>query len=187
MSIEYSILGLLSWKPLTGYDLKKIMSDSSLFYWSGNNNQIYRTLLQLYHDGLISQQVQQQESLPAKKIYSITEGGINELRRWLFTLPELPEMRNAFLLQLAWADCLSTAEIVSLLDRYEKEVQAHLTLQQEKARRQKDMPRRTPREVFLWEKISENVVSLYQNELNWVQRVRSELLQKGFNDELSRG
>ena len=44
MTLEYAILGLLSWKPFSGYDLKKIFSDSPIYYWSGNNNQIYRTL-----------------------------------------------------------------------------------------------------------------------------------------------
>ncbi|MCE1253808.1 MAG: PadR family transcriptional regulator [Anaerolineae bacterium] len=180
MSIEYSILGLLSWKPLTGYDLKKIMSDSSLFYWSGNNNQIYRSLLQLYHDGFISQQVQLQESLPAKKIYSITDNGSNELRHWLLTQPSPPEVRHSFLLQLAWADCLTTEEIISLLDRYEKEVEARQIMQLEKNRRGNDTPRRTAREAFLWEKISENVIAQDQNELNWVRQMRRELLEKGF-------
>ena len=42
MTIKYAILGLLSWKPFSGYDLKKIFVDSASLYWSGNNNQIYR-------------------------------------------------------------------------------------------------------------------------------------------------
>ncbi len=66
MTIDYAILGLLSWKPLSGYDLKKLFSDSSILYWSGNNNQIYKALIQLHQDGLVSQETQLQESLPAK-------------------------------------------------------------------------------------------------------------------------
>ena len=45
MSIEYAILGLLSWKPFSGYDLKKIIAESEVYYWSGNNNQIYNSLV----------------------------------------------------------------------------------------------------------------------------------------------
>ena len=44
MIIDYAILGLLSWKPLTGYDVKRVMQDSPFLYWSGNNNQIYKAL-----------------------------------------------------------------------------------------------------------------------------------------------
>ena len=40
MAIRYAILGLLSWRPFTGYDLKKMIGDSVFLYWSGNNNQI---------------------------------------------------------------------------------------------------------------------------------------------------
>ena len=45
MSIKLAILGMLSWKSSTGYELKKIFEDSSFMYWSGNNNQIYKALL----------------------------------------------------------------------------------------------------------------------------------------------
>ncbi len=47
MQIDYAILGLLSWKPLTGYDVKRVMQDSPFLYWSGNNNQIYKALTKL--------------------------------------------------------------------------------------------------------------------------------------------
>src|SRR5512146_1518055 len=98
MDIQYAILGLLSWKSLSGYDLKKIISGSDLFYWSGNNNQIYNSLILLHKQGLVSQQVLQQESLPAKKIYTITDTGRAALRGWLLSNPELPELRNNFLI-----------------------------------------------------------------------------------------
>ncbi|RPI32756.1 MAG: DUF4180 domain-containing protein, partial [Chloroflexota bacterium] len=42
MDIKFAILGYLSWRPFSGYDLKKLFADSAAFYWSGNNNQIYR-------------------------------------------------------------------------------------------------------------------------------------------------
>ena len=35
MMIDHAILGLLSWKPLTGYDVKRVMQDSPFLYWSG--------------------------------------------------------------------------------------------------------------------------------------------------------
>ena len=67
MSIRHAILGFLSWQSFSGYDLKKMFSDSTALYWSGNNNQIYTTLVQLREEGLVEQEVQYQASLPAKK------------------------------------------------------------------------------------------------------------------------
>lgn len=175
MSIEYAILGLLSWQPMSGYDLKKLIAESSVMYWSGNNNQIYRALVQLHEAELVAYQVQQQESLPAKKIYSITDKGEAELRNWVLSAPEVPEMRNTFLVQLAWAERLEDDELDELLERYEAEVDLQLRMQEQKKQRGIDMPGRTQRESLLWDKISENIRLTYENELAWVRGLRKEL------------
>ncbi|PZM66817.1 DUF4180 domain-containing protein [Paenibacillus dendritiformis] len=175
MSIKYAILGLLSWKPATGYELKKIFEDSSAMYWSGNNNQIYKSLVQLLNDGLVTNEVKHQENSPSKKIYSITEEGLARLKDWVLEEPDVPELKNTFLIQLAWADQLSDEELHEMLDRYESSINMQLVYQQEKMKRGVQAPNRNERESFLWEKIAENQLSFYQNELKWVQGIRKEL------------
>ncbi len=175
MTIDYAILGLLSWKSLSGYDLKKLFSDSSILYWSGNNNQIYKALIQLHQDGLVSQETQLQESLPAKKIYTITEKGRLALKQWVLSPPALPEFHDTFLIQLTWADLLAPSELDSLLLKYEEEVRVQMLMEQEKADRQSASSARTPREAFLWQSISQKVVSRYEQELAWVQQLRKGL------------
>lgn len=174
MDIHYAILGLLSVRPLSGYDLKKIIARSDLFYWSGNNNQIYTSLVQLHKGGLVTQEVQPQESLPARKIYSITEAGREALHALSLSAPGLPEVRKPFLVQLAWADGLTDEELDGLLAAYEDElaVQVRMRAQQPAL---PEAPGRTPRERFLWESIAANLLSSYQHELDWVRRVRKEL------------
>lgn len=178
MNIKFAILGFLSWQPLTGYDLKKVFADSVFVYWSGNNNQIYRTLMQLHKEDLVTNEVQHQENYPSRKIYTITEKGLNELREWVLSSPELPEIRNTFLIQLAWADQLQPNELDSLLEKYEYEVQMQLLMGQERIRRRRVNPARSPREAYLWDKIFENWIDSYENELSWARKVRNEL-----NDE----
>jgi PadR family transcriptional regulator, regulatory protein AphA len=175
MTIHYALLGLLSWQPFSGYDLKKIILDNDMFYWSGNNNQIYTSLIQLHKNGLVTQEVHYQENLPAKKVYSITESGRIQLREWVISNIELPEYRNTFLIQLAWADLLSTSEIDALLEKYENEIRVQVDMQQEKARRPAVMPKRTLRERYLWEKVVDHQAQNYQNELKWVRQVRKGL------------
>jgi PadR family transcriptional regulator, regulatory protein AphA len=175
MSIEYAILGLLSWQPMSGYDLKKLIAESNVMYWSGNNNQIYRALVQLHEAELVAYQVQQQESLPAKKIYSITDKGEAELRNWVLSTPEVLEIRNTFLVQLAWADRLEDDELDELLESYEAEVGLQLRMQEQNKQRGIDMPGRTQRETMIWENISENIHMTYENELAWVRGLRKEL------------
>lgn len=177
MTIQQAILGFLSWRPLTGYDLKKLFADSALFYWSGNSNQIYRSLVELHGQGLVSSQVEHQETGPSKKVYTITPQGQAELQRWLQSAPEPPQLRNAFLVQLAWADTLDADTLDALLARYEHEVQMQALMSQEEKRRGRINPARTPREAYLWERIADNWIGFYQNELAWVRSVRQGLAE----------
>lgn len=181
MDIQFAILGLLSWQSLSGYDIKKIISESEVFYWSGNNNQIYNNLVALHKEGLVTQEVVQQVSLPAKKIYSITTAGREKLRTWLLAPPELPEFHNHFLIQLAWTEPLSNQELDNLLASYteEVEVQYHMRLQQ--LEHVSDAPHRSDRERYIWRKILENVAEVYRNELEWVHRLRQDLREGKFN------
>ena len=172
MTIQYAILGLLSWRPLSGYDLKKIIADSTAFYWSGNNNQIYKALVQLHVEGMVAVEVQEQENYPARKEYRITEQGAAELRRWVLSAPEPAQFRSTFLLQLAWADQLDRAELDDLLARYEHAVEIQLLMLQERERRGALNPARTPREAYLWQEISNYFVAAYANELAWVRSLR---------------
>ena len=178
MSIRYAILGLLSWQSFSGYDLKKRFADSALLYWSGNNNQIYRSLIQLDNEGLVTSEIQIQESLPAKKNYSITEKGLAALKEWVLSEPELPEFHNTFLIQLAWAQQLDDQALDDLLQRYEKVVEIELLMQKEKLQRGLEVPERNEREAYIWQMLFENIVSTYVNELSWVRRLRDGLKER---------
>jgi PadR family transcriptional regulator AphA len=191
MSIEFAILGLLSWRSLTGYDIKKMFAGSTALYWSGNNNQIYTTLVKLHKNELVSREIELQEDSPSRKVYSITAKGQAELKKWLLSEPEPPHLKNPFLIQLAWADQLNTDELDVLLGKYAAEIQMQVSMLQVQARQRNispsGMPRdayinaalaRTPREAVLWNMIQENWISFYQNELNWVSKLRDQLDHK---------
>lgn len=188
MSIEFAILGLLSWRSLTGYDMKKMFTGSTVLHWSGNNNQIYTTLVKLHKDGLVSREIEVQEDRPSRKIYSITAKGCAELKKWVLAEPKPPQLKNSFLIQLAWSDQLSPDELDALLEKYESEMQMQVSMLQVQAQ-QRDIltsgasrdayinpaQARTPREAMLWKMIQENWISFYQNELNWVRTLRKQI------------
>lgn len=173
--LPFAILGFLSWRPHTGYDLKKLIAASEILPWSGNNNQIYTTLVDLHRRNLVTCEVQPQQSLPARKLYSITAEGRAELRRWLTAEPELPHVRNPFLIRLAWADQLSGAEFESLVARYAEEVRLKLRMLREMARRDPAGPDRTGRERYLWRMTWENRIRCFQAESDWIDEVRHAL------------
>ncbi len=177
MSIEHAILGFLSWKPLSGYDLKKLFAGSSLFHWSGNNNQIYRSLVKLHKDELVALQVKGQDSMRPRKVYRLTNQGEQALRRWVSETPELPQTRSTFLVQLAWADQLPDAELEELLIKYEREAELQLLMAREQIRRGPLNPARTPRERFLRQMIADNRSNALLSELTWIRQIRRKLPQ----------
>ncbi len=192
MSIEHAILGLLNLRSLTGYDIKKMFAGSPIIYWSGNNNQIYTTLVKLHESGLVSLEVELHSDSPSRKIYSITAKGQTELKKWLLSQPEPPQLKNSFLIQLAWADQLSPAEMDILLETYESEMQMQVSMLRTQKKNKNISPSgtprdayinitlaRTPREAKLWSNIQDNWISFYANELNWVRKLRRELQEMG--------
>ena len=175
MSIQFAILGLLSWKPSSGYELKKIFEESPYLYWSGNNNQIYKSLLELQKEDLINFKTIHQDGAPSKKIYSVTKKGMSVLKTWILTNKEAPEFKKPFLIQFAWADMLNREELETMLTNYEKEIESKLRYQKDMYDREKDWPNRSARETFLWNMISVNLMSTYQSELDWIRKVRHQL------------
>jgi len=187
MSVELVILGLLSFRPMAGYDIKKIFENSPAFYWSGNNNQVYTTLVALHKKGWVSCQVQPQDFHPPRKVYAITENGKRELDAWLRAAPELPRLRHPFLIQLAWSAGLQPAELDVLLQKYADEVWMELLILR---RRTEGSPSpeshfplpgmdpslaRTPREAHLWGSLQSYWISYFENEFAWVQKLSDEL------------
>jgi PadR family transcriptional regulator, regulatory protein AphA len=177
MSLNHAILGIVSQRPLTGYDLKKIMQDSAYMPWSGNNNQIYKALVELMESGYLTNEVRHQDSAPSKKIYTITEQGLVELKRWTLTEPEPPEFRKIFLIRLACSEQLSDKELAELLSSYEEELRTMLLYQEEKHQRETaGLQQAGVRTAWIRDMIHANVIGFYQQERSWVQGLRDKLL-----------
>ena len=174
MSFNYAILGLLNTRPMTGYDLKKIIQKSSYLYWSGNNNQIYKGLLHLQNEGLVTSQTEHQEGSPSKKIYTISEDGKQELRKWILESPkEPPEFKKEFLIQLACSGDLDVEEIITILNHYKESIEMKIIMETELLRRQDGLSAASRKEKFIWQMIKENLISTYENELDWIEKVKN--------------
>ena len=172
MSIKHVILGFLSEMPLAGYDLKRKFSDSEFFHWSGNSNQIYKALLELQEESLVTVEVQYQESKPPRKINTITDKGQAALHQWMLSTPELPQFRSALLTQLTWAEQVEPQALDSMLAAYEAELLEHFIMIREQVRREAS---RTAGSFSLAARAAEHWLAFYQLELDWVIELRQEL------------
>ena len=166
MELETAILGMLSEGARTGYDLKRLMQQSPIMPWSGNNNQIYKALSTLLDEGHVDALTVHQDGAPTKKIYSLTADGRAALNRALLSPPEAPVTRHDFLMQLRWADALSIDQIKALLDRYILAVRG--------AMQQLSAPEDNHKQL-LHTLIDDNIISGYQAQLDWADRAKSQL------------
>jgi DNA-binding PadR family transcriptional regulator len=99
----YVILGMLGWRPMSGYEIKSIVDESTRFFWAASYGQIYPELRRLAAAGLIEGKESPQGGR-RRNVYRLTPAGRQELRAWLDADPEVFELRDEALLKLFFAD-----------------------------------------------------------------------------------
>jgi PadR family transcriptional regulator, regulatory protein AphA len=171
--LEYAILGFLSYKPLSGYDLKKIFDNSVQHFWSADQAQIYRTLVRLAESGLAKVEVVEQSQRPDRKVYHITPAGREELLRWLSSpVPSQPS-HMAALVQIFFAGQLSDEQLLTKFEQIAGFSRAVLaTYQQIPAvigAYAQDFA--NPREAFCWHLTLELGLRSIQAQLEWAESV----------------
>ncbi len=98
----YVILGMLGWRPMSGYEIKSIVDKSTRLFWAASYGQIYPELRRLSESGLIDGKASPQGGRK-RNVYRLTPAGRRELRAWLDTDPEVFEVRDEGLLKLFFA------------------------------------------------------------------------------------
>ena len=98
----YVILGMLSWGPKSGYEIKSIVDHSTRFFWAASYGQIYPELKRLDEAGLITGEDRPQGER-RRTVYRLTAKGRSELQGWLAGDPETYELRDEGLLRLFFA------------------------------------------------------------------------------------
>ncbi|OPY68044.1 MAG: hypothetical protein A4E57_01970 [Syntrophorhabdaceae bacterium PtaU1.Bin034] len=100
MSLPHALLGLINYKPATGYELKARFEQSVHFFWNAGLPQIYRSLNEMKLKGWLSLTVQHQDGRPSRKVYSLTQSGREELLRWLSEPGEMSESRHQLMIKV---------------------------------------------------------------------------------------
>lgn len=130
MSLQFAILGLLNYKPMTGYDLKKMFDESINHFWAASLSQIYRELGTLESKAYTTSVIQHQQDRPDKKIYSITESGKAAFKEWLNHFPDKlsKETRDEFTLRIFFGSNLSKEQLTAQFRRFIQEKKDKLEL-----------------------------------------------------------
>src|SRR5882724_4757865 len=83
MSIKYALLGLMREEPMHGYRVKETFDRRVGALWGLTRPQIYQTLNALERAGLLTSHGERVGSRPARRIYTVTDGGRRAFERWL--------------------------------------------------------------------------------------------------------
>lgn len=133
MSLPHVLLGLLSDRPSTGYDLARSLERDLAPLWRAEISQIYPALARLRRAGFILLRVLGPRHGPRRNLYRITAAGRRELRRWLVEPAPPPSSKDEGLSRIAFLDALPPSERRPLLARYERSIA-------EEVRRLKESP-----------------------------------------------
>jgi DNA-binding PadR family transcriptional regulator len=90
MAVKHALLALLYQRPMHGYELGKQISQSVSAEWDVNPGQIVSTLNRLKEANLVEYEEVEVDDAPGRKVYKLTEAGVEELRQWYLT----PEVRD---------------------------------------------------------------------------------------------
>jgi PadR family transcriptional regulator, regulatory protein AphA len=113
---QYVILGYLSLRPMTGYDIKKALLSPARNFWSESFGQIYPTLAKLLKNKLVTVE-NEPVGLRVRKVFTITKLGNVELVKWLEKFPEEATLRNELLLKLFFGKNISPERCIEFLTK----------------------------------------------------------------------
>jgi DNA-binding PadR family transcriptional regulator len=89
----------------SGYDLAKGFDASVANFWMATPQQLYRELERMEGEGLISARVVEQERRPNKRLFSLTEAGMDAVRAYVAEPPGRPTaIRDELMVKVQCAD-----------------------------------------------------------------------------------
>jgi PadR family transcriptional regulator AphA len=115
---SYLILGMLTYREMSGYDLKQLMDKSiKHFYESPAKSQIYAELRRLEAQEYITLRDVVQTQRPDKRLYSITTKGMAAMQHWLEDTTVKPDsFKSPLLLKLFFGHLLPPEALIAQLN-----------------------------------------------------------------------
>jgi len=114
MDVKFILLGLLLYRSMTGYELKKVFSISFFFFSGLSYGSIYPALKKMESEGLISMQMEIQDKAPNRKVYTITGAGRKAFVEAMKAPLTLEKYRSAFLTRLFFFSSLEPEDRIGL-------------------------------------------------------------------------
>jgi DNA-binding PadR family transcriptional regulator len=118
---SWALLGMLSYEhELSGYDIRKWINWSMRFYFgSPAYSQIYSELKKLERLGLVTSRVENTGATRNRRLYKITEAGLDAATRWANEAPvEPPTLKHGPLLRVTLGHLSSPERLKEVLQEH---------------------------------------------------------------------
>jgi PadR family transcriptional regulator AphA len=164
-----AILGLLSFGPNSGYDIKAFVDSSTRFFWAASYGSIYPELKRLREAGLV-EPTDTTAGGRRRTEWALTDAGRERTRAWITSDEPLTyELRDEGLLKLFFATSLTPGDEAAVVAQMRRRHQA--TLDQLRAvGATKDLdPNNTPARVLAYG------LALHEFSTQWLARLEREL------------
>ncbi|MEW7006652.1 PadR family transcriptional regulator [Lentilitoribacter sp. EG35] len=127
MNIRTLCLAILNFGQATGYEIKKMSSETHYAYFvDASYGSIYPALNKLEAEGFLTSHEEREPGKPARKVYSITEAGRTELTTHMVEPPKQDTFKSEFLLIAMCAELLDRETLVNAIDHRIKQLENDL-------------------------------------------------------------
>ncbi len=143
---HFAILGLLCWKPMSGYDIKKMVEVALTFFWSESYGQIFPVLNRLVEGKLATKKLDPKSGGRRRQVYTVTAAGRKVFADWLQQPTAQPQLRDEGKLKFFLTSRSDASEGVRLLEEHLTQQREHLAMLKESevilesALRKSDLP-----------------------------------------------
>jgi len=91
---EIAVLGLVAENPRYGYELNQVIKEKGIRYWTDIGfSSIYYVLTKLEEKNLVVSRIEGQDSVPSRRVYSITSKGKDQLKKSIIEVLSRPKRR----------------------------------------------------------------------------------------------
>jgi DNA-binding PadR family transcriptional regulator len=173
MSAKHALLGLLRHRPAYPGELGARLQETLGPSWEINSGQLSQTIRRLEEDGLIQRVDDAPDDRSDKRIFGITERGIDEVDRWFSASKRgVRLLRRPLLVKFALAGPDRLKDALDQLDDYERDCVARLKeLTRERDHAPLEGSRVRAEQVLLSLGLSGDI-SHVESELGWARHAR---------------
>lgn len=122
MALRHAVLAVLLGGEFSGYQLAKVFDTGVADFWYAAPQQLYAELTKLERSGLVTGRLVIQLDRPNKRVYTVTETGVEELERFAEEETKPAVIRDDLLVKVHAVDRTGAATVVARLE--ERAVQA---------------------------------------------------------------